>query len=199
MQKRFVLPLSAFTVLASLAGCSHSQDKDKAAVNTASTTTAASDTVTTSDAPAPAPPTVIATAPASPTTTTAHTAVTQTAVIPAPRPVNLHPATYIIHRAPLVGGGGAPSTADTVQLIVKNLIADNGMRGSQIHVTQEVSTIRLEGKVNSVAQKNRAEDIVIAVQRQSRRQTGVENELVVNTPPQAQTAAAAGGGPVEVP
>jgi hypothetical protein len=78
-----------------------------------------------------------------------------------------------------VGGGGAASTAGTVQTIEQRIKADKELAGANIKVQEQAGTITLDGTVASVAQKDKAEQIVLAVQKDLKQQPGVLNNLMV--------------------
>jgi hypothetical protein len=76
-----------------------------------------------------------------------------------------------------VGATGAASNASTVSVIENKIKADTELAGTDIKVKQEGATISLEGTVNSVAQKDKAEKIVTDTQKELKQQVGVLNNL----------------------
>jgi hypothetical protein len=76
-----------------------------------------------------------------------------------------------------VGSTGAASNASTVSTIESKIKADTDLAGTDIKVKAEGATISLEGTVNSVAQKDKAEKIVTDTQKELKQQVGVLNNL----------------------
>ncbi len=90
-------------------------------------------------------------------------------------------------------GGGAASNAGAVQLIEQKLAADPAMKGAEVKVGLQAGTVTLDGKVQSVAQKDKAEQIVLQVQSEKKLQQGVFNMLTAPESGQAPSGAGNGG------
>jgi|SRR5579872_4017016 len=80
-------------------------------------------------------------------------------------------------------GGGAASTADTATAIQQKIKTDKEMAGADVKVSEQDGTISLEGTVTSVAQKDKAEQIVLETQKEKNQQTGDHNNLIVKEGP----------------
>ncbi len=80
----------------------------------------------------------------------------------------------------MVGSTGTASTATTGQAVQEKLKADKDLAGADIKAQEQSGTIVLDGTVKSVAQKDKAEADVIALQKEKKLQTGVLNNLTIS-------------------
>ena len=85
-------------------------------------------------------------------------------------------------KAPLVGtAAGKTSTSSTVEAIQALLKSEKSLEGASITAKEASGSISLEGTVKSQEQKDKAESIVTTVQKEKGQQTGVLDNLMIET------------------
>jgi osmotically-inducible protein OsmY len=78
-----------------------------------------------------------------------------------------------------VGSTAPASTASTAKSIQDRIASDSSLKGASVTVKEESGTISLEGTVDNQEQKDKAESIVYAVQKEKNLQSGVLNNLMI--------------------
>lgn len=85
-------------------------------------------------------------------------------------------------RAPAPGTaseGTSTPASGAIEEIRKRIAADKVLEGSEITVSEQAGTVILNGITMTVAQKDRAEQIVVDIQRRRNLRTGVLNNLML--------------------
>lgn len=78
-----------------------------------------------------------------------------------------------------VGSTAPASTASTAKTIQDRIATESSLKGASITVKEESGTISLDGTVDNQEQKDKAESIVYAVQKEKNLQGGVLNNLMI--------------------